>query len=483
MKKFICFALSLIAVAISVPLASCSKKENENTSKYNIEVAFDDEANTLKGTVDFTYYNDGGNEINELKFNLWGNAYRQDASYKPISDAYYSKAYYKGASYGQMQIENVENCTSWDVGGEDENILCVNLLTPAYPEDTTHIKITYTLSLANVNHRTGVTSNTINLGNFYPVLCYISEEGFVETPYYFCGDPFVSECADYTVTLTMPSKYTAATSGNIISENTAGENKICKYALNSARDFAIVLSDKFQTATTKVDSTTVTYYYYDDANPQTALNAAADSLDYFSQSFGQYVYPTMSVVQTGFCMGGMEYPALTMISDSLDSAAAIYTIVHENAHQWWYAMVGSDQVNHSWQDEGLAEYSSLMFFEKNPTYGLTRTGMVGAATKSYRAFYSVYNQLFGDADTTMDRCLNEFIGEYEYSNIAYNKGLLLFEAVRSAVGDEKFATALKTYFKDNLFKVASPQSLYAPFAKGADIEGIFTSFVDGKIII
>jgi bisphosphoglycerate-independent phosphoglycerate mutase (AlkP superfamily) len=30
-----------------------------------------------------------------------------------------------------MTVENVENCAGWNIGGEDENILVVNLLAPA----------------------------------------------------------------------------------------------------------------------------------------------------------------------------------------------------------------------------------------------------------------------------------------------------------------------------------------------------------------
>jgi aminopeptidase N len=182
-------------------------------------------------------------------------------------------------------------------------------------------------------------------------------------------------------------------------------------------------------------------------------------------------------------MGGMEYPALTMISDALSTDDIAYTVVHENAHQWWYAMVGSDQVNCSWQDEGLAEYSSLMFFENTPTYGITRTGMLGSATKSYRAFYSVYNQIFGEADTTMNRPLEKFISDYEYANIAYNKGLLMFEALRTAIGDAKFVSSLKSYFNQYKFTIASAEGLIACFVENGDVEGIFNSFIDGKIII
>ncbi len=482
MKKLICIALAACTVTAGFTLTACGKAETR-ANKYDILASYDSETRTLSGTVNFTYYNDTGNEIGDLKFNLYGNAFRQDAKFKPVSQSYTDSAYYAGASYGSMSVESVENCAGWNVGGEDENILTVTLLTPVYPEENVSITIGYTLSLAQVNHRTGVTQNTVNLGNFYPILCAYTNEGFRECNYYYCGDPFMSECSDYKVTLDLPTQYTAATSGKAGKESTAGGRKKCTYTLEKARDFAMVLSDKFNVETRTVGNTEVKYYYYSDTNPKANISAAAESVEYFSNTFGGYVYPTLSVVQTGFCYGGMEYPALTMISDKLDSDGSVYTIVHENAHQWWYAMVGSDQLNCAWQDEGLAEYSSLMFFENHPTYAFTRTGIVGSATKAYRAYFSVYNQIFGQTNTTMNRHLSEYESEYEYSNIAYNKGLIMFDMLRQSIGDEKFTSALKEYFNDNVYSIASCENLYASFLKQGDLEGFFTSFVDGKIVI
>ena len=147
-------------------------------------------------------------------------------------------------------------------------------------------------------------------------------------------------------------------------------------------------------------------------------------------------------------------------------------------------MVGSDQINCAWQDEGLAEYSSLMFFENHPTYAFTRTGLLGSATKSYRAYYTVYNQIFGEADTSMNRHLKDYESDYEYTNIAYFKGLIMFDMLRQAIGDEKFAAGLKNYFEGNVFKIASCDDLFGCFISGGnDLEGFFNSFTEGKIVI
>ena len=471
------------AVLAALPLAACKKDQSYGASKYVINATYDDKENKLTGVADFTFYNSTNNEISDLQFNLWGNAFRRDAKYKPVTDALAAKAYYAGTSYGGESVEKVEGCASWEVGGEDANILSVVLNSPVYPEQTAKVSITYTLDLAKINHRTGVTADTVNLGNFYPVLCAYSQEGFIKTPYYANGDPFVSDCADYDVSLTLPKGYAAATSGKEVSNTEAGEVVTTRYELKRARDFAAVLSNKFKTVRRDVNGCEVSLYYCGDTEPKREMDAACESLDYYSKTFGSYAYPTLSVVFTPLYVSGMEYPALTMINSALSEADAVYTVAHENAHQWWYAMVGNDQVNCAWQDEGLAEYSTVCFFENHPAYGYTRTAALGTAIKSYRAYYSVYNQIFGKADTTMTRNLGSFASEYEYVNIAYNKGLLMFEAARSAMGDKKFFAAAKSYFEANRFKIASPEELVSHFSAKHDVEGLFASYIDGKVVI
>ena len=483
MKKFISVLLTVCAIAFCVTLTACNK-DSDNKTSYDIFCIYEEETGTLKGTMNVDYYNDTDTEISDLKFNLYGNAFREGATYSPVSDTYKNRAYYAGESFGAMTVENVENCAGWNIAGEDENILVVNLLTPIYPEDNVVLTVEYTLTLAKVNHRTGICADTINLGNFYPVICGRNTEGFVECNYYYCGDPFYSECANYSVTVDVPEKYTVASSGKLTSETCVDGRKKCSYTLNGARDFALVLSDKFEVVSETVDGVEVSYYYVSDTTPENSLAAATESLKYFSGTFGKYAYPTLAVVQTGFCYGGMEYPALTMIADGLDSDNNIYTIVHENAHQWWYAMVGSDQMNDAWQDEGLAEYSTLTFFESHPTYGFTRKGMINSATSYYRAFFTVFSQLNDVADTRMHRHLSEYTSELEYNNVTYNKGMILFEMLRTTLGDESFFGGLKKYFNENCGKIATADDLIGCFIKsGCDVEGLFNSFLEGKILI
>ncbi len=84
----------------------------------------------------------------------------------------------------------------------------------------------------------------------------------------------------------------------------------------------------------------------------------------------------------------------------------------------------------------------------------------------------------------MNRPLSAFSGEYEYGNIAYHKGVILFDRLRACVGDRKFYGGLKEYSEKYRFREAEPQDLIACFHKmGADVEGFFDSFLNGKCVI
>ena len=111
----------MAACALCIPsaayISACSPQEEER-SIYTITAAYDG-ADTLTGSVELNYLNDTENALDCLKFNLWGNAFREGAKH-PAAEGLTS------SSCGGMEITEVRGGT-WSVGGEDENILEVTL--------------------------------------------------------------------------------------------------------------------------------------------------------------------------------------------------------------------------------------------------------------------------------------------------------------------------------------------------------------------
>ena len=489
MKRKISILLSTLIALTFLFVSGCEQRQScGGQSKITTyEISCELSGDILTGQEKLTFYNCYENSFTSLKFNLFGNAFRKDAKFSPISAQYYSRAYYNGVSYGEMKINEVCNDDGkleFSICGQDQNVLEVKLDKEIFPEETVTVIIDFELTLSKVLARTGITKQAINLGNFYPILCAVDENGFYECVYYSHGDPFFSECADYVVNFTCESDYIVASSGVIVDQKTQKGLTTCRYSAQRVRSFALVISKNFKVERGSVCGVDVQYYYYDDETPKESLDYALKSLEYFSNTFGEYPYKNYSVVQTGFIQGGMEYPALVMISDSLDKTERGEVIVHETAHQWWQTTVGNNEIKFGFLDEGLAEYSVVLFYENHPEYGLSREQLISISEQTFRVFCSVYDKVFGKIDTSMIRSLAEFTSEYEYVNIAYVKPCIMYDTLRKTTGDERFFKALKRYYGEYKFQNARPEHLVGVFEKtGADSNGFFESFFDGTAII
>ena len=209
MKKIICLALCGALAVGALGLTACSKELPRNC--YSMTLEYSSETRTLTGDMTAQIVNTSENACETLSFQLWANAYREGAKYAPVSELFTAAAYYQGASYGGIEVTGVAGAQGFRVAGEDANILEVTLTEPLYPGEQVTLGMQFCVTLAQVNHRLGVGENAVTLTGFYPVLC--SCGGTQEHVYADLGDPFVSECADYEVTLTLPESYTLAYTG------------------------------------------------------------------------------------------------------------------------------------------------------------------------------------------------------------------------------------------------------------------------------
>lgn len=473
----------LLSAAMGLSLTACASEEKKNNSVYSITASLSEDK-VLTAEVTCKYVNNTDVPLDEVWFHLYPNAYREGAKVCPIADGEVSAAYPNGKSYADLDITSVVvNGSARDItlSGTDENILAVPLGKTLEPTDSVKIGINYTLKLPNVSHRLGYTDKSINLGNFYPIACVYKDGAFVADPYYSTGDPFFSECADYSVEFSAPEKLTGAFTGAVKSKSS--ENGVTTYSVTAknVRDFCAVFGE-FNKMSGLAGSTIVNYYYYKDSAPESSLNTSIDAVNTFSKLFGEYPYPEYTVVQTSFVHGGMEYPCLSMISDKYAGDSYKDVIVHETAHQWWYAVVGNNEVKHAWLDEALAEYSTMMFYENNEGYKYTFNGKRADALSAYTLYCETYKDN-GMGNTSMTRAVNEYENATEYSYMTYVKGALMLDDVRNTVGSGAFKSGLKRYYSGNKFGIAEPQNLIGAMEKASKrrLSALFDSWLDGNV--
>ncbi len=472
--------LSIFLFLIPIFLVGCTKEEL--LTSYYIVCEYDENSQTLSCEQTVEYVNSSDNGLDEVCFFLYPNSFKEIA----VSNAYYDRAYPNGDSFGSIEFLSVkvgDNEAVYEI--ENDTILCVVLESMLYPNEIVEINLSYMVSLANVNHRLGYGENTVNFGNFYPIVC-VYENGFVKNSIASNGDPFYSDVANYNVEITYNSKFEIATSGEVVSlvNKNSKTTTICKG--EKIRDFCFVLSDKFEKISSTVGDITVNYYFYGDENAESNLTLACQVVEEFSTLFGEYPYTVVNVVETSFCFGGMEYPNLVYISDDIDNLETYrYVIVHELAHQWWYSLVGNNEFEEAWLDESLTEYSTALFFENHEEYGLNYDDIIEGANNTYHLFVDVYTSITGGVDESMNRSLLEFETEPEYVNCIYTRGVLMYDSLRKTLGDNKFFKCLKNYFEEFCYKNASGADLIKSFSNSAriNLEGYFNSWLDGSVVL
>ncbi len=477
MKKIFSFLLVIAVLFAILPIVGCINEDVVGRNFYDIDVVYDEKTHSLDCSMSVSYVNNSDAILDELCFHLYPNAYREDAQFKAVEESVKDEAYTFGESYGRIDIESVKRSgkeCEWSVEGMDDDILVVPLLKEVEPTERVLLDIDFTVYIPQVKHRLGWMGDTVNCGNWYPIACVKTQTGFDTSPYYFNGDPFWSDCSDYKVSITVPSTLSVAVSGKSERKEN-GVNTIYESTLQKARDFAFVIG-KFDTLSAKVNNIDVIYYYSKDTDAENTLKCAVDALSFFSERFGSYPYSVFSVVETCFIYGGMEYPGLVYVSNVLNKSMSKESVIHETAHQWWYAKVGNDQINHAWMDEGLAEYSTTLFYEFNPSYGVTYKQRMADAMSAYIVYCDVTSY-----DGVMDRNIGEF-SSFDYTYVTYLKGALMFDTIRKSIGDKAFFNALKNYSAKFAFDCATPQEMINVFEQSTNrqLKSLFDSFLYGE---
>jgi hypothetical protein len=99
-------------------------------------------------------------------------------------------------------------------------------------------------------------------------------------------------------------------------------------------------------------------------------------LKYYGEWFGPYPYGHLTIIDPAFQSDadGMEYPTLFTAGTSWLAPARVTdpeeVTVHEAGHQFWYGIVGNNEFEDAWIDEGLNTFSTARVVAQvyRPTY-------------------------------------------------------------------------------------------------------------------
>ena len=357
------YKLPLLGAVLLLTLCLILTGNAHRRDHYQVQAVWQEENATLSVQETIRLTNRAGESLDHLCLRLYPNAFAEERSV-PVPDNELSIAYPEGFASGGVSNLSVQvngKNAPFVLEGAQRTVLRVQLPFSLRPQGGAEVTLRYDAALSRNRLRTGVLTKDVRLCNVLATLCIFQDGAFRTDDYTPIGDPFLSECADWDVELTAPGGYVAAGPGLV-----RAEDGRWTFRTRNQRDFALLLSKDYEVAQAEQNGICIRSFAFTEEDAQQALDTAAQALRLYSEWFGDYPYPDFTVCAADFYVGGMEYPALAIVDQRLYTAQdgmLEFVVAHETAHQWWYAAVGSDQVASPWQDEALAEYSTLLYYE------------------------------------------------------------------------------------------------------------------------
>ena len=487
-SAIIAFLLPLLTASQieALPPSMALAQRAQALDDIEITAVFSPEERTLRVRQCFDMTLPEGESRSAVVFRAYPNAFQSEATSPIATEELHEISYPNGFSGGALTI------TSVSVGriGEElqairhrylddaKTVLQLSLPAPWEPLSTLTTVFEYEIYVPKAASRFGVHSGIWALGNAFLIPAPFENGAYRTDPYEPIGDPFLSDCANYTVTIDVPEGYICAGSGwPLASSPSAGMTRFSFEAL-AVRDFALCISDRYQAVQAMENGTLITVYTHADS---TAPNAAKEALRYakqaiahFSKTYGTYPYPSLTIVEVDFPFDGAEYPALVMLGSGQLAAggdALEWTMAHETAHQWWYAVVGNDPIHQAWQDEALCEYSALSYME----------AFYGRARREDLLFERMETamRITIPRGATPGSPLHYFSSIEEYYLLVYQRGGAMLATIDEALFG-KLDNFLRKYYDDYWCRRATREDFEALLAafSGEDWRPLMQDYLD-----
>jgi hypothetical protein len=245
-----------------------------------------------------------------------------------------------------------------------------------------------------------------------------------------------------------------------VTQRTPGGQLTWRFNAADVRDFAFAASNRYVWDATRVvapaaDGTAPpviavhALYRPEMTLWQEAARYAQHALAFHAARWGPYIYPQLSTAEGP--VGGMEYPMLQFVSGPRANPQDLYRVTsHEIAHQWFPMMVGSNEAEHMWQDEGLVVYmqdlSAHDRFPGSDPFTATQQAYLAIAGSDIERPIVREGDLYG-------------IGP-QYVVAAYRKPGTLWRALGRVIGEDTLHAGLREYTRRWLLRHPAPFDLF-----------------------
>lgn len=502
-------ALKWIGVAFLLLIISDLKGQSDSVPyfqqevKYTINVTLDDQRHRLTGDWVLDYTNHSPDTLSFIYLHVWANAYshKQTAFAQQLLDQGRLDFHFAPRqALGVMSFwdEDAKTLSNVRVDGQvaeytssDEHvdIVKINLPKPLLPGSSMTLSTPFVLVIPADFSRLARVDQAYYLCQWYPKPAVYDRQGWHPMPYLDYGE-YYSEFGSYDVTITLPQNYVVGATGVLqtpseqafmdslakahqqldweeeaLQDDTlprSHSQKTIRYTAERVHDFAWFASKRFYVQQQQISlpsgKTVNNHILFTkkgmDLWADSALVYARRALLFYSDIVGEYPYPSLTVVEADYKGSDMEYPMVTAVRSGFHPLILENTIVHEIGHNWFYGILGSNEREYPWMDEGMNTYLDERYMRQyQPQY---RTGD--------QESYHIAASLGRDQPIATP---SDSLTENNYYICAYAKPALAFSYLEQYLGREELDQILKNYYQQWQFKHPQPEDLRQAFKQGS----------------
>ncbi len=369
-----------------------------------------------------------------------------------------------------------------DDNQNDETVMAIPLPEPIAPGAGATIDVTWTAHVPRTFARTGAIGDFYFIAQWFPKLGVLQDEGW-NCHQFHSGTEFFSDYGVYDVSLTVPNGWiVGATGARRERADNNDRTATHRYYQEDVHDFAWTTSPDFLERTARFEHATLPPVEMrlllqpeHAAQADRHFEATRTTLTYYGEWYGAYPYGHITIVDPAWQSGagGMEYPTLFTAGTRWLAPSGVTTpeavTVHEAGHQFWYGIVGNNEFEDAWLDEGFNQFSTARAVAQvyDPNY------------LAVRYFGGFVPWVFKDITLPRETDSNGLPGyrrnaksdaqatpTYRYfpgtgGSITYNKTALWLNTMERWLGWPALQTIMATHFANWQFKHPKPQHFFA----------------------
>ena len=513
--------LLLVLIFCAAKVVAQSNRWQQHVN-YTMAVEMNVETNRFTGTQKLEYTNNSPDTLKRVFYHLYWNAFQPNSMMDTRSRELGKTIINKKTDWDVRVKDRIQKLTPEETGYQkvlslkmngipqkyktEETILVVDLDKPVLPHGMAVFDLTFEAQVPLQIRRSGrdnpQTGVRYSMSQWYPKMCEYDYEGWHPTPY--VAREFYGVWGNYDVSITIDKKYLIGGTGYLQNPQQigfgyevpgtkviqpAGNTLTWHFVAPTVHDFMWAADPDFKHLSAKTaDGKTINVIYNRDLKKlqqefdvlkaaqkntyqnaenyiknwderwQQVLDAAVTELPFIQKTFGPYPWKQYSFVQGGD--GGMEYPMATLIN-----GPGLRTVFHEWMHSWYQGMMGTNESEYPWMDEGFTSYAEDLVSRDYTEFRRKKIAVADPidhrlivldSVLNKQPHESAYNSYYNLVKLGLQEPLTTHADHFEtnaaYSVSSYSKGEIFLEQLGYITGAQVRDQILLQYYREWHFK-------------------------------